>query len=644
MASTRQKEYFSIKYCFAGEEKKIPVALDLYAQKNTDLNDVNRILELYNIKVFFEKYSSVNSLSEKDYEKYKGMVKNVVKEVKRFFDTITADNIVCIYESCDVSFCDDFWDFFCQFKVYERISKERFIPIIKEMGINPYELLSDKAFVSFFDEELTKLLQEPEYGARLLVDYYLKKHSKPLELYLPKSLTSEIKYQIISDYIDGEHVNGNLLNLVMNGKGTKEFLVDDRLRFKAKKRFEKIWDDSNIHMISQQYSMCVSFGPDLPDKSVRYEGNNIVAEYNVNWVKENSDYATLLNNFIYLFDYTDIQMRCLLTSIKSQRGAIEDTFIVDGKTMYNFGYSFTILNDLANAQMGCYRDVLEKENIHIEDIIKWFFETYLKEEFGVEGFICSMPAQTDSLLSKYERFASVMDGVTKQFKIYLEEGCIDREFYEMSSGSIRFKDIPSYIKHKYAYCNSTDLTHEMNAIFSDQSTLSYTEKTKATYSTFFELIHKEKIGMNDIQPYQKDEIKWLLDRGALAIKDNIITFNRERFIILYELYHKEVICLQYHKSSMLKDLINAGEIRVESSLLSEPESQYFDYYLNKAEFTNGLDLRNRYIHDTGSLDENVQKQDYLVLLKLMIILVIKINEEFCLREKFEKGEGDFYEL
>ena len=70
----------------------------------------------------------------------------------------------------------------------------------------------------------------------------------------------------------------------------------------------------------------------------------------------------------------------------------------------------------------------------------------------------------------------------------------------------------------------------------------------------------------------------------------------------------------------------------------------FDYYLNKSEFTNGLDLRNKYIHDTGSLDENIQRQDYTVLLKLMIILIIKINEEFCLRDQLKRGKGDFYEL
>ena len=81
-----------------------------------------------------------------------------------------------------------------------------------------------------------------------------------------------------------------------------------------------------------------------------------------------------------------------------------------------------------------------------------------------------------------------------------------------------------------------------------------------------------------------------------------------------------------------------------SSLLSKPEWEYFNYVLNKAEFSNGLDLRNKYIHDTNSLDERKQQDDYIFLLKMFIILVIKINEEFCLQEKITKKRNDFYEL
>ncbi len=69
-----------------------------------------------------------------------------------------------------------------------------------------------------------------------------------------------------------------------------------------------------------------------------------------------------------------------------------------------------------------------------------------------------------------------------------------------------------------------------------------------------------------------------------------------------------------------------------------------DLLHNKAEFSNGLDLRNRYIHDTNSLDEQQQQNDYIVLLKMFIILVIKINEEFCLQDKISKNGADFYKI
>lgn len=637
-------DYFNVQFCFAGREAKLEAVLNSYAQKETDLKDINKVLELYNTTLFFEKVKAVPTWSEDKYNHYKAIADNVIQMVKEFFEIISEDNIVAIYENCYVSFRDDFWTLLFRFKTYECISRENFSRVIQRLCVSPYKLLEYKDFVNYFDCELTELLKKPGYGARLLVNFYLSKHKEPLNIFLPKSLTSEIKCEIIKDYIDGEDVNGNMLNLIIHSPNSKEFPINDKMRYKAKKRFEKLWDNPNIHMVTQEMGVRVSFGPYLQDVFVKYEGGSIIAEYNVNWVKENLDYPTLLNNFIYLFNYTDLQMRCSFVSKHSQRGALEDTFVVDGKTMYKFGHTFSMLNELADAQMACYNDVLTKENIYIEDIVKWFFETYLKEEFGVEEFVCIIPKQTDSLLSKYERLASVMDGITKQYKLFCEEGEIDRGLYEMSSGSVRYRDIPSSIRNKYCYSNSDELNKEMYIVFSDQNALSYTEKTGVKYKSFYDLIMNENITKEDIQSYHEGVIEWLLSRGTVVLEDKIIRFNTEKLLILKQLYYHEVICLQYMRSEELKKLIIQGEIVIESTLLSRGEYKYFDYNLNKSQFTNGLDLRNKYIHDTGSLDENVQRQDYTILLKLMIILIIKINEEFCLKDQLKKGKGDFYEL
>ena len=49
--------------------------------------------------------------------------------------------------------------------------------------------------------------------------------------------------------------------------------------------------------------------------------------------------------------------------------------------------------------------------------------------------------------------------------------------------------------------------------------------------------------------------------------------------------------------------------------------------LNKSKFSNGEDLCDKYSHDTCPLDEKMQYQDYHELLKIMVLIIIKINEE-----------------
>lgn len=486
----------------------------------------------------------------------------------------------------------------------------------------------------------------PEYGARFIVDYYMRKDNGKTKCYFPKSLTKEDKYNIIKAYINGDIVNINILDLIINGKSkkSKEFDVDAKLRHLAKKRSERYWNNNTTSVFEYETGVEVSFSPENPDQDLDFSDGIIIAKYNSDWIKNNLDYPTLLNNFIYLFGYTDICMRCLFTARSLKQGIFEKMVSVQGNGMYQKGQLFELLNVLSSGQMQGYVDILNNFDIYLEEIIKWFFEVYLKNEFGANGFICIMPEKSDSILSKYERVATVMDGVTKQFKLFCEEGEIDRELYEMISGSVRYKEIPSLIKNKYAYANSNEILREMQDMFSNQGLLSYTEKTKGRYNTLFELLQSEHVRPEELKEYNFDEFNWLLERGAVVINDGIFILNYERIRILKELNDKGVICLQYKDSDILRELISKGEIRVESSLLSKSEWEYFDYVLNKAEFSNGLDLRNRYIHDTNSLDEQQQQNDYIVLLKMFIILVIKINEEFCLQDKISKNGADFYEI
>ena len=88
--------------------------------------------------------------------------------------------------------------------------------------------------------------------------------------------------------------------------------------------------------------------------------------------------------------------------------------------------------------------------------------------------------------------------------------------------------------------------------------------------------------------------------------------------------------------SIIMELNKIGLIQFSSSLFSKPEQDYYNYLFNKSEFDNGLDIRNSYTHGTQRVNENQNKQEYFIFLRIMILIVIKINEEFCLKYPTKK--------
>ena len=102
--------------------------------------------------------------------------------------------------------------------------------------------------------------------------------------------------------------------------------------------------------------------------------------------------------------------------------------------------------------------------------------------------------------------------------------------------------------------------------------------------------------------------------------------------MLKDLFLHEVICPIYYDDYLrqqVSDLAESSDLRYESTLFSVPEQKYLNFILNNAEFGNGWGIRNRYIHDTCPLDEDTEFSHYCELLKIMVLIIIKINAEFC---------------
>ena len=342
-------------------------------------------------------------------------------------------------------------------------------------------------------------------------------------------------------------------------------------------------------------------------------------------------------------------MRITLISKESELASTEKFLGVKSKNEYEIGMTFNIKNMLSMLQIIAYYKELNKINIRLEDVIEWFFKTYLSEEFNIQNYLVKMPSKDSTYYEKCKSILPEIDYILKQYNLLVEDGIIDQELLEVSSTSILFESVKSLIDNKYIYGN--DKSQEFNNIcyyfFSDQCLLHYTEKYKnKRYTSFYELLLNEYVKANDYSGYSERLLNYVIDNGYVFIdSDDFIRVKDKRMIaILNDLYNNEFINywkypLKYREK--MDELIEKDMLLKGSTLFSKQEQDYFNFYLNQRSFNNTYDLRNKYLHGNKLKDdnENTHYNTYMLFLKLIILIIIKINDELCINEEMKKNKN-----
>ncbi|WP_255295458.1 hypothetical protein [Bacillus cereus] len=355
------------------------------------------------------------------------------------------------------------------------------------------------------------------------------------------------------------------------------------------------------------------------------------------------DFETILNNFIYLFDFMDNNGRIDFVSNTSTRTLLLDMFQLKAKRDYPVNTVFKINERLTNASIELYYPLLKKQNVRLEEVFEWFFKTYLKEDFSLADYTFTAPSEGSSYKERCRYILPEMEYILQQFKNYVDYGWINHEMLSLSSSGITFGQVPSLINNKYIYAKDI-LNPVFHHLFSDQTLLGYLGNPLKDSATFFDLLEKHKVKIDEFKDYQRTELQYLIDNDYVSIIDGFLGWkNPLRIEILYELYHYNVISMHRLNDSQqaeVKLMHQENKVDFESTLFSKSEQDMFDYYLNNSKFQNGPQLRNKYAHgrlgNVANSNEEVNYTYYLLILKLLIAIIIKINEDFCLYEIVNK--------
>lgn len=619
--------------------KEAEQIIDLFSIDKTDYK-INEILELYNIKLFFNADIRLHEWDDLRYNSLADTVKKFDKPIGIFFSKINNENFDSIYNQVNYVYRQDFWELFDSFKLYNRIHCKTIASMLESQEISIKYLLSHKSISKKYEAEIRSYMLENPQTAEILMSNYLTETKH--KYFFPDILMPNEREKIIIDYIESNACNPNYLQLIINSNPSKELSFRDKTKLKAKKRYEQkikeLFDDNTGY----NYGVDITFLSSQQEEISAEKSNGILHfSYDTSWIKSNLDYPTLLNNFIYLFGITDLQFRCQWCHKQSQLGVFESHLGIRGKNEYFKGIQFEIMNMKSLAEVIGYSDELFRNDIELEKGIEWFFIEYLKDEFDVTDYTFSIPSKQVSYAERCKLMVIELERVLKQFKLYVEEGAIDKELLQISSKQVKYEYVPSMIKNKYLYPIKKECQVLMQLLFSNQSCVCYTEKFGSKYGTFYELIKNESVFKLDFFEHQIPSIEYLIEKNMLNCgKDEQLTLNTERTSLLKDLYYNEVSRTDYVSRYLdsfdeqeQNEMFTFGE-----SLFSKPEQEYLNYMLNNSEFSNGLSLRNNYLHGTNSTDEEINRQDYYQILKIIIFTIIKINEEFCFVDDLKKKQ------
>lgn len=643
----RRVRFYGAQDLAAGWHAPRVVELATQFDPTNPIKNVVDALELHNVEKYLEHGLLPNSCTEEQRNQLMQRARQVHSAVARFFTSVNSSNFAAIVAQVDHEYHGDLLDLLGRNRAFARCNSAVALPALKAAGVHIGTMLASKSLMQAYDADMRNELLASPRVAEYLVRKYLEKDGRG-GLYLPSSFTSVDARNLLEQYIDSAEANLNFVRLISNANETPSAGIDAKLKLRAKRRSEEL----NAKLFEQNEGFktgCDVSISDDQDEPVVFEvdssdGSLWRYTYSRRWLEETSDHPSILNNFQHLFEFVDHQVLLTFPAYPARFGVMERVMGLTGNDEYKIGVEFRNVDARSLLQTLMYWRFLESQDVDLESVISWFFETYLVEEFRMSNFSFVSSDVGTSYLQRVRHLFAEMESVANQFSLFVENGELDRDLLTMGSDQVRYKEIPSLLEGKYLYpSESEEIAGILHLLFSDQSRLTYINEGLRGQNAIG-LLLKNEVAYKDFHDYQRPSVDHLINSGVLEDTGKYLQVaNMQQILILAALFNTQAA--NYHHLSEAgrieaDRMVTEGWVVRRSSLLTGAEGDYFNYLLNRVGFSNGPNLRNRYLHGSqaGHDNDEAHANTYLIALRLIVALVIKMNDDLCLSAA-EKTHG-----
>ncbi|MEA5402497.1 hypothetical protein VB776_06200 [Arcicella sp. DC2W] len=592
------------------------------------------LFEFYNIKKYFDNQLFLVKWNGQEKQLYIKIIEQVFKKLKDRLLIIDDTTLESELNQLEYEYYDDFWSLVNNLNIYKNISEKVFAELLKKNQQQIYNILKEKRLVEKFDKAVRAFLMTYDNSAKIILSNTEEKGNviNKETYYFPKSLSLEDKEQIINDFLNTKEPNLNYVRLIKNSKDTSEFKINAKTRLKAKQKSEELSNKILKNENSWEIGISISFSKEqIEPVKYSYENTDLeVISFSEKFIDQFSDNINLFLIFKFLFCYVDQTNLIALVSKQSELSVLERVSM-KSKNEYVTGFSFHRKENLASLMLFVYKQYLHRKDNSIESLINSYID-FINNKIKPHKILFQIVSTKTSYLEKIRNVAPAFEFLLKQFKFFVDEKVIDLELLQIDSSATRFSEIYSLKEKKYCYSNHELILKLKYFFFSDQSGLYYIEHFKDKYDNLYDLLTNENVKFEYFENYQKETIESLIRDNYLVVNNekDVVLNNHILIYIIGEFHKKEVISYwNYHKNirDEIDELIVKGLVITENTLFTKQEINYLNYYLNKKEFTNGFDLRNKYLHGTNSLSEKDHIADYYKLIKIIILTLLKIDDD-----------------
>lgn len=635
---TKQVEHYSLDdlgYSYSFDESfNIIESIDINNLSSVD------IIGLFPITKYLEDIPSLNDEAKKRVESNKQKIEAINKKLGRYFSKLLDEEFVKdiqVAHSKEGLIAHTYIQALEHYTSVFRITWHSINYAVSNHIVPLYLILQQKKIASYFSNELKAyILSIPEGIDYLVREYDENSRATARDKYYLPSFSIEEIDTMIENYLNYEYANLNVAGCLKNHKNEPNtYVISPLTKAKIKKGYDKL--NKNLFkkgvVWSNDYNIRIDPNQEEPALHFVEDKYNVIS-YSGKWIIDNIDSKpTILNNLIYIFEFTDLNLRFSYLPQENSGSGLSDLFENKNKNEYG-NMTFHNLDGIFDVSFLAYYQFLSNKGVSLESIYVWFSSEYIKQEFGLSGFEISLPVKDHSMLVKCKNLFSEIDRLLKSYMVFQKYGTIDSDIY-LEETLCKLDKLKSLTGDKYIYpTNDNDLRRIMFLLFSDQSMLNYVSRQKED-KNFFELLRKNTVLFSEYREYSQRDLLFLKDKKIIDVLENgeIVLANFKEITILKEFYFKGFLDLCLLSESFIETIAEfekRGWLEKSDSLFSKQEADYLDYYLNNSKFTNALALRNRYEHPVElNPSEDDMFKHYVKGLKILGLIIIKINAELC---------------